>query len=74
MKKQEGSTSPCSTGLSPHVAWLRDRLHTSDYILLKIPIAIHNLGRGERLTCIDSERLQEELGLTDQDIERLFHC
>ena len=51
---------------------LRDRLHTSNYILLKIPIEIHNLGHGERLTCLDSERLPVELGLSDQDIESLF--
>jgi hypothetical protein len=46
---------------------LRDRLKNSNYILLKIPIEIHNLGHGERLTCMDSERLPEELGVTDQD-------
>ena len=25
LEKKEGSTSPCSTGLSPHVAWLREQ-------------------------------------------------
>ncbi len=48
-----------------------DRLHTSNYILLKIPVEIHNLGHGERLTCMDSERLPDNLGLSDQDIESL---
>ena len=50
---------------------LRDRLHTSNYILVKIPIEIHNLGHGERLTCMDSERLPEEIGVTEKDIESL---
>ena len=56
---------------TPHVVSLRDRLHTSNFILLKIPIEIHNLGHGERLTSIDSERLPGDLDLTDQDIESL---
>ena len=50
---------------------LRDRLHTSNYILVKIPIEIHNIGHGERLTCLDSDRLPLELGLNDQDIDSL---
>jgi hypothetical protein len=33
------------------------------------PIEIHNLGHGERLTCMDSERLPGELGLTGDEIE-----
>jgi hypothetical protein len=40
--------------------------------LVKIPIEIHNLGHGERLTCMDSDRLHAELGLTDPDIQSLF--
>ena len=52
--------------------WLRDRLHTSNYILVKIAIEIQNLGHGEKRTCLDSERLQAELGLTDLDIQSLF--
>jgi hypothetical protein len=40
--------------------------------LVKIPIEIHNLGHGKRLTCMDSERLPAELGLTDPDVQRLF--
>lgn len=51
--------------------WLRDRLHTSNYILVKIPIEIHDLGHGEMSTCMDCERLPEELGLSDLDIESL---
>lgn len=50
---------------------LRDRLHTSNNILVKIPIEIHNLGHGERLTCMGCERLPDDLGLSDQDIESL---
>jgi hypothetical protein len=70
-KQNEESSNPHSGGLTPRVAWLRDRLKNSNYILLKIPIEIHNLGYGERLTCVDSERLPEELGLAKQDIESL---
>jgi hypothetical protein len=51
--------------------WLRDRLHTSNDILVKIAIEIQNLGHGENRTCMDSEQLQAELGLTDLDIQRL---
>jgi hypothetical protein len=69
--EKKDSTNPCSTGRSPHVPWLRDRLHTSNYILVKIPIEIHNLGHGERLTCMDSEPLTEELAVTDQDVVSL---
>jgi hypothetical protein len=68
-----GSRVNLLRGIStPHVVWLRDRLHTSNYILVKIPIEIYNLGHGERLTCMDSERLPAELGLTDTDVQRLF--
>ena len=37
-----------------------------------MPIEIHNLGHGKRLTCMDRDRLPEELGLTDLDIQSLF--
>jgi hypothetical protein len=50
---------------------LRERLENSNYVLLKIPIEIHNLGHGQRLICMDSARLPEELGLTSQEIESL---
>jgi hypothetical protein len=67
-----GSRVNLLRGIStPHVVSLRDRLHTSNFILLKIPIEIHNMGHGERLTCMDSEGLPEDLGLFDQDIESL---
>jgi hypothetical protein len=52
--------------------FLRDRLHSSNYILVKIAIEFQNLGHGENRTCMDSEQLQAELGLTDLDIQRLF--
>ncbi len=48
---------------------LRDRLETSNFVLLKIPVEIHNLGRGEKLNCIDAERLPEVLGVTERDVE-----
>jgi hypothetical protein len=51
---------------------LRDRLHTSNYILVKIAIEIQDLGHGENRTCMDSERLQAELVLTKLDIQSLF--
>jgi hypothetical protein len=47
---------------------LRDRFENSNFILVKIPIEIHNLGHGEKLTCMDSGRLPAELGLADHDI------
>lgn len=50
---------------------LRDRLKNSNYILVKIPIEIHNLGHGERLICMDPERLPEDLGVTGQNVESL---
>jgi len=51
--------------------WLRERLDNSNYVLLKIPIEIHNLGHGQRLICMDSERLPEELGLNEEAIGSL---
>lgn len=53
------------------VEGLRNRVKNSNYVLLRIPIEIHNLGHGERLTCMDVERLPQELRVTDQDIESL---
>ncbi len=50
---------------------LRERLENSNYILLKIPIEIHNLGHGQRLICMDGERLPKELGVTSQEIDSL---
>jgi hypothetical protein len=57
--------------VSGRVEPLRDRLKTSNFVLLKIPIEIQNLERGQKLVCTDSDRLPEELALTEQDIERL---
>ena len=48
---------------------LRDRLKISNFVLLKIPVEIHNLGHGEKLYCIDAERLPEVLGVTEKDVE-----
>ena len=52
--------------------WLRDTLNTLDYNLVKISIEIHKLGHGENQTCMDSERIPGELGLSDLDIQSLF--
>jgi hypothetical protein len=53
---------------------LRERLENSNYILLKIPIEIHNLGHGQRLICMDSDRLPQELGLNEQAIGSLVQA
>ncbi len=50
---------------------LRERLENSNYILLRIPIAIHLFERGLQAIYMDPSRLPELLGLSDQDIERL---
>lgn len=57
--------------MTPRVAWLRERLENSNFFLVKIPVEIHRLQRGQRLIWMDAERLPEELGLTDQEIESL---
>jgi hypothetical protein len=70
-KQNEGSGDPHCGGSTPRVTWLRDSLENSNYILLKIPIEIHNLGHGEWLTSTNGERLPEELAVTDQDFRSL---
>jgi hypothetical protein len=57
--------------LTPRGAWRRERLENSNFLLVRIPVAIHRLQRGQGLICMDGERLPEGLGLTDQEIERL---
>jgi hypothetical protein len=46
----------------------------SNSILLKIPIEMHNLGHGERLTYMDGERLPHELGLDEEAIQGLLQA
>jgi hypothetical protein len=58
-------------GLSLRVVRLRERLENSNFLLLRIPIEIHCLQRGQRLICMDGERLPEELGLTVQGMASL---
>lgn len=67
-KQNEESSTPHPGGLTPRVAWLRERFENSNFTMVKIPIEIHNLGHGEKLTCMDSGRLPAELGLADHDI------
>jgi hypothetical protein len=43
----------------------------SNFILVKMPIEIHNLGHGQRLICMDSDRLPQELGLNEEAIGSL---
>jgi len=50
---------------------LRERLEDSNFVLVEIPIEIHNLGHGQRLICMDSDRLPQELGLNDEAIGSL---
>jgi hypothetical protein len=49
----------------------RERLEDSNSVLLKISIEIQRLEHGQRLICMDSDRLPEELGLTGDGIESL---
>ena len=71
-KKANGeSGKPPSGSSTPHVAWLRERLENSNFVLLKIPIEIHNLGHGQRLICMDGDRLPQELGLNEEAIGSL---
>jgi hypothetical protein len=71
-KKAHGESGTLPSGSStPHVALLRERLENSNFILVKIPIEIHNLGHGQRLICMDSDRLPEELGLNEEAIGSL---
>jgi len=53
---------------------LRERLENSNFVLVEIPIEIHNLGHGQRLICMDSERLPQELGLNEEAIGSLVHA
>jgi hypothetical protein len=43
---------PGAAGSHTWILWLRDRLRTSNYILGKIPVEIHNLAHGENRTCM----------------------
>ncbi len=54
--------------------WLSDTHENSNYILLRIPIEIHRLQRGQRLICMDSERLPDEPGLGEMEIESLHQA
>ena len=72
--KKRTQTSPSSTGLSPHVVWLRERLKNSNFILLKIPTEIITCDHGENLTCMDETRLGETLALTSADIDGLVEA
>jgi hypothetical protein len=51
--------------------WLRETRENSNFVLVKIPIEINNVGHGQKRICMDSKRLPEELGLTAQGIESL---
>ena len=51
------------------VPLLRERLKDSNSVILKIPIETHNLRHGQRLTCMDGERLPHELGLDEEAIQ-----
>ena len=50
---------------------LRERLENSNFVLVEIPIEIHNLGHGQRLICMDSDRLPQDLGLDEEAIGSL---
>jgi hypothetical protein len=50
---------------------LRDRVHNSNFILLKIPIEIKVLEHGEKFTVIDYDRVQAELGVSASDVASL---
>jgi hypothetical protein len=56
-KQNEGSSSPHHGGSTPRVVRLPERLENSNFILVKIPIEMHNLGHGQRLICMDRDRL-----------------
>jgi hypothetical protein len=60
-----------SSWFDPSCLSLRERLENSNFVLIKIPVEIHNLGHGQRLICMDSERLPEELGLNEEAIGSL---
>jgi hypothetical protein len=50
---------------------LRERVHNSNFILLKIPIEIKVLEHGEKFTVIDYDRVQAELCVSDTDVASL---
>jgi len=62
---------PGATGSHAWLPWLRESLESSNYVLLTIPVEIHNVGHGQTLTCMDRGRLPEELAVTDQEVESL---
>lgn len=72
--KKEGSTSPCSTGLSPHVVWLRGTHHNSNFLLPQIPLEIHNSARGQKAFSISERYLPSPLPLSKAAIGRLQEC
>jgi hypothetical protein len=69
--KKKGSTSLCSTGLSPHVVWLRETHENSNYILLRIPIEISNSAHGEKAFSIAEAPLSSILPLSPAAITQL---
>jgi hypothetical protein len=59
---------PRSTTVALRGHSLRESLKNSNFVLLKIPVEIHNLGHGQRLICMESDRLRQESGLNEEAI------
>jgi hypothetical protein len=73
-KQNEEPATSLSGGSTPRVVRLRERLENSNYVLLRIPIEIHNLEHGQRLICLDSDRLPQELDLNEDAIGSLVQA
>jgi hypothetical protein len=69
--RPESDNAPSQQRVTGRVERLRERLENSNFVLLKIPVEIHNLGHGQRLICMDSDRLPQELGLNEEAIGNL---
>jgi hypothetical protein len=66
---------------NPHSSWfvsschsLRETHENPNFVLVKIPIEIQRLEHGPRLICMDSDRLQQELGLNEEAIGSLVQA
>jgi hypothetical protein len=69
--KNEESSNPGNPGLTPRVAWLRETHENSNFILLRIPVEIHNSAHGEKAIAVAEAPLSSILPLSPDAITRL---
>ena len=73
-KKNEEPGNPQFGGLTPRVAWLRETHDKSNFILLRIPLEIHNSAKGEKALSITERQLLSTPPISSAWDTRLHEC